>query len=108
MVESSDINPGNSFIYYDLTYCYSTPPMLVEIQEYEDGFKGHSLYTITNSNNCPVISPTRELKFKLYQVKNKVDVRAEYYKALIRNGGLYEEHKEDYTQFLNDYPEKML
>ncbi len=108
MVEQSEINPGNSFIYYDLTYCYSTAPMLVEIQDYKDGFEGHSLYTITDSNNCPVISPTRELVHKLYQVKNEVDVRADYYKALIDNERLLDEHIEDYKQFLHDYPEKML
>ena len=108
MVEWSEIVPGNSFIYYDRRYCYSSKPMIVEIQEYKDGFKGHSLYTITDSNNCPVISPTKELKAKLFEVNTEINVWANYYKALVENGRLKDTEADAYKTFVDTYPEKML
>lgn len=108
MIDASEIETGNSFLYYDRRYCYATKPMLVEIQEYKDGFVGHSMYTITESNNCPVISPTKELKSKLFDVATKIDVWATYYKTLMENGKIKDDEVEAYKLFIDTYPEKML
>lgn len=111
MVEVSEITEGAAFLYYDEEFNHIIAPEQVDILEYNDGFVNHSMYehtTQTEYNSCPVISPSKELGMKLFEVDELVDLTAVYYKALISSGNLGTVKPEIYQLFLNKYPEKMI
>ena len=111
MIDVSEITEGASFLYYDEEFNHKIAPEQVDILEYNDGFVNHSMYeyaTPTEFNFCPIISPSRELGMKLFEVDELVDLTAVYYKALVASGNLHTVKPHIYQLFLDKYPEKMI
>ena len=110
MIDISEISPGSTFLLYDEEFDYLTAPKQVDILNYEDGYTNHTLYSYTEKtelNSCPVISPTKELSRRLFELDELVDLTALYYKVLISKENI-EISKDDYLEFVALYPEKVL
>jgi len=111
MIDVSEINAGETFLFYDETFNHKIKPEEIDILDYVDGFINHTLYEYTNKskkNFCPIITLTKELASSLFPIDELVDLTAIYYKANINSGDINTVKITEYQDFLDTYPEKML
>jgi len=111
MIDISKITAGASFLYYDEQFNHLEAPEKVDILEYNNGYNNHSMFEYTTKTEyhwCPIISPSKELGMKLFEVDELVSLTAVYYKALVASGNLHTVKPNIYQLFLDKYPEKML